>query len=55
MLHECRRTLEDRTPGLLETAAVRLEVIEFEAATPRTCGLSYGAPGEDGGGERGGR
>ena len=40
MLHECRRALEDRTPGLLEATAVRLEVIGFEATVPRADGLS---------------
>jgi len=47
MLHECRRALEDRTPGLLEAADVSLQVIEFEASVPRVTGFSSGAPAED--------
>ncbi len=31
MMHACRRLLEDRSPGLLEAANVKLDVVEFQA------------------------
>ena len=31
MMHACRRLLEDRSPGLLEAATVKLDVVEFQA------------------------
>ena len=34
MMHACRRLLEDRTPGLLEAANIKLQSVEFLAGAP---------------------
>ncbi|MDO7681115.1 MAG: hypothetical protein MUQ52_01385, partial [Pirellulales bacterium] len=34
MMHACQRLLEDRTPGLLEAAHIRLEAVEFQPGAP---------------------
>ena len=34
MMHACRRLMEDRSPGLLQAANIKLDTVEFQVSTP---------------------
>ena len=34
MMHACHRLMEDRSPGLLKAANLKLEAVEFQAGVP---------------------